>query len=127
MIKVNVVKKANYPVSAPKIKRKLREFLADSGIVTNSEVLVALVGKKEMLDLSSKYLKDKKVHNVLTFTESELKEKFKYPDKKAIFLGEIVVCFPKVVEDAKKEEKLIEEKVCELLEHGANHLLGRHH
>ena len=33
MIKVNVAKQTNYPVSSPKIKKALRVFLKDKGIV----------------------------------------------------------------------------------------------
>jgi ssRNA-specific RNase YbeY (16S rRNA maturation enzyme) len=44
-----------------------------------------------------------------------------------LHLGEIVVCYPKVVEEAKNEDVLIDDKVYELVEHGAFHLLGIHH
>lgn len=47
--------------------------------------------------------------------------------KKYYFLGEIVVCFPVVLKEAKLEGKLIEEKVLELVGHSALHLLGIHH
>ena len=80
-----------------------------------------------MVDVGNKYLKDNKVHNVLTFVDSEVEKEFKYPSHDVNYLGEIIVCFPFVVEEAKREEKLIEEKVYELVEHGARHLLGEHH
>jgi rRNA maturation RNase YbeY len=121
MIRVDIYKQANYPVSSPKIKRRLREFLAKKGIVSNAQVEVALVGVAQMRKI------DRKIHNVLSFTPEEAKKKFIYPLDGVIHLGEIVVCFPKVVEEAKQEEKLIEEKVYELVEHGARHLLGEHH
>ena len=121
MIKVDVVKQANYPVSSPKIKKRLREFLGKKGIVSDAQVEVAIVGVGEMRKI------DRKIHNVLSFTPDEAKKKFVYPPGGVIHLGEIIICFPKVVEEAKQEEKLIEEKVYELIEHGAEHLLGIHH
>jgi probable rRNA maturation factor len=127
MIKVSVSKQSNYPVSTPRIKKKLREFLKERGIVSDAEVSVAIVGEKKMLDIGKKYLKDKNLHNVLSFTQSEVVGGFIYPPKDAIHLGEIIVCYPKAVEEAKEENVLIEERICELVEHGALHLLGIHH
>lgn len=127
MIKVNIIKESNFPVSTPKIKGRLKEFLTKNGIVSDCLVSVALVGPKRMLELSKKYLKDNKIHNVLSFTESEVAGKFIYPPDGKIYLGEIIVCYQKVLEEAKMEGKLIDEKVYELVEHGALHLLGKHH
>lgn len=127
MIKINVSKESNFPVSTPKIKKGLRAFLAKSGIVSDCLVSVAIVGEGRMLELSKKYLKDNKLHNVLSFTESETSGSFVYPPDGKIYLGEIIVCYQKVLEEAKLEGKLIDEKVYELVEHGAEHLLGRHH
>lgn len=127
MIKVDIVKQSNYPVSSPKIKKALREFLSKKGIVSDAEVSVAIIGKEKMLELGRKYLKDKILHSILSFTPDEARERFVYPDDKLVHLGEIIVCYPKAVEEAKEEGKLIEERVCELIEHGAMHLLGFHH
>ena len=46
---------------------------------------------------------------------------------KIMQLGEIVVCFPVALKEAKIENKLIEEKVLELVGHSGLHLLGIHH
>ncbi len=127
MIKVYVNKQSSYPISAKKLKLTLRKILEDKGIVSDSVVSVSLVGEKKMLDLSKKYLKDNKVHNVLSFTADEVKGKFLYPPKALIQLGEIVICYPKVVEEAKQEGKRINQKIEELLKHGAQHLMGIHH
>lgn len=127
MIKVYVKKSSSYPVKAKEIKRNLSTLLEQRGIVSRAEVSVALVGEKVMLDLAKKYLKDSKIHSVLSFPSSETKKKFIYPADEIIRLGEIVVCYPKAVEEAKREGKLIEEKIRELIEHGALHLIGIHH
>ena len=127
MIRVSVKKSSNYPVSIKKIKKSLSTLLEQRGIVSRAEASVALVGEKTMLDLAKKYLKDNKVHSVLSFPASEVKKKFIYPADDVIRLGEIVVCYPKAVEEAKEEGKLIETKIEELIEHGALHLIGIHH
>jgi len=127
MIKVNVKKQSNYPISSTKIRKNLKDFLASHGIVSDAEVSVALVGENKMLEIGKKYLKDKSLHNVLSFTADEIDSKFVFPPDGVIHLGEIIVCYPVAFEEAKKEGKLIEEKVMELIEHGALHLLGIHH
>lgn len=124
MIHVHVTKQSNYPVKVIDIKRKLIAFLEKKGIVSEADVSVAIVGKQKMLALGKKYLKDKKLHNVLSF---EGDNNFKYPPDGVLHLGEIVVCYPVAVEEAKDENKLIADKVYELIEHGALHLLGVHH
>jgi rRNA maturation RNase YbeY len=127
MIKVYVKKQSNYPVDTKKIKSELKELLKSKGIVSNSVVNVSLVGQKKGLQLARKYLSDKYAHNVLSFPASEAKAEFVYPPDSLLHLGDIVVCYPNAVAEAKKENKLIDEKVLELVKHGALHLLGEHH
>lgn len=127
MIKVSVTKQSNYPVSVTKIRKKLSEFLTKRGIVSNAEVSIAIVGEKRMMELVNKYLKDKKLHNVLSFVPGEIKGGFNYPPDGVIHLGEIIVCYPEALHEAKEENLLIDDRVYELVEHGAMHLLGVHH
>ena len=127
MIKVYVKKQTNYPIKATEIKSNLASFFKKSGIVSDSVVSVALVGEKKMLDIGRKYLKDNMMHNVLSFTSDEVKGEFVYPPDEKINLGEIIVCYPIAVEEAKAEGKRIDDKVHELVEHGAEHLMGIHH
>lgn len=127
MITVNVSKQSNFPVKSSLIKKRLREFLVKEGIVSDCVVSVAIVGESKMLETGKKHLKDKILHNVLSFTESEIKGSFMYPPDGKIYLGEIILCYPKVLEEAREEGILIDEKAGELIEHGALHLLGKHH
>jgi probable rRNA maturation factor len=127
MIKVSVNKQSNYPVSSTLIKKRLSLFLQKQGIVSEAEVSVAIVGEKKMMEIGNKFLKDKKLHNVLSFTPTEIKMNFVFPPDGIIHLGEIVVCYPLAVREAGEENVLTNERVCELVEHGALHLLGIHH
>lgn len=127
MIVVKVKKQSGYPVNVIKLKRTLSDFFKQKGIVSEAEVSVAIISEAKMKDLAKKFLKESppSVHNVLSFVSDESGE-FVSPDGK-IYLGEIVVCYQKVVEEARKEGKLIDKKVEELVLHGALHLLGIHH
>jgi probable rRNA maturation factor len=127
MISVFVKKQSNYPVNTSDLKEGLATLLEQSGIVSNTKVSVAIVGEKEMLDISNKYLKDNKVHSVLSFTYSEVADKFTFPPDNSTHLGEIVVCYPMAKNQAKAEGKPVKEKIQELVEHGALHLIGIHH
>jgi len=127
MIKVLVKKQSNYPVKVPVIKKKLAKFLAGKGIVSDAEVSIAIVGESKMMEIGKKYLKDGKLHNVLSFVAEEDKGGFVYPPDKKIRLGEIIVCYPLAVKESITEGVLIDERVYELIEHGALHLMGIHH
>ena len=129
MIRVNVKKQARYPVNSKKLKNSLRNFFQSQGIVSEAEVSVAIVGKPKMLEYQKTYLQEKgdKPHNVLSFTPDETRGKFVYPPDGLIHLGEIVICYPKLLEEAKEEGVLIDEKAAELALHAAAHLMGIHH
>lgn len=126
MIKVSITKQSNYPVKSTDIKKKLSSFFVSQGIVSDAEVSVAIVGESKMMDIGKKYLKDGKLHNVLSFTPTEAKG-FVFPPDGIIHLGEIAVCYPLAVKEAGMENALTADYVYGLIEHGALHLLGIHH
>lgn len=127
MVKVTITKQSNYPVKNSAIKKQLAKFFADNGIVSDAEVSVAIVGEKKMMEIGKKYLKDGKLHNVLSFVPEEEKGGFVYPPESPINLGEIIVCYPLAVKESVVENVLIEKRVYELVEHGGLHLMGIHH
>jgi len=127
MIKVLITKQSNYPIKTPLVKKKLADFFTKQGIVSDAEVSVAIVGEKKMMELGNKFLKDKKLHNVLSFVSGEIKGEFIYPPNGVIQLGDIVVCYPLAVAEAIEENVLVDERVYELIKHGAMHLMGIHH
>ncbi len=128
MIKVYVKKTSSAGVSTPKLKNALKKFLEKNGIFSDAVVEVAIVGEKKMLELAKTYLdEDNVLHNVLSFPTSETKGQFVTPPDGFMHLGEIVVCYPQAVREANDEGKRIDEKVIELVEHSALHLLGIHH
>jgi probable rRNA maturation factor len=131
MIETSVYKQSNYPVSAKKIKDAVKKTFKDNGIVSDSETSVAIVNDKKMLELGRKYLKEDdyeaRAHPVLSFPVSEIQGIFVFPPESKIHLGEVVISYPKAVEEAKKSGKLVEEVIVELAKHGALHLIGIHH
>lgn len=127
MIKVYVKKQSNYPVDTFKLKSKIIQFLNNKGIVSDSQLTIAIVGERKMRELSKNYLNDLNPHNVLSFVSEEVDENFKNVPQNFIDLGDIIICYQIAVEEAKLDQMLIDDKVYELAEHGVHHLLGEHH
>jgi len=130
MIFVGVYKQSNYPVSVKKIKESVIETLEDHGVVSDSEVEVAIVGKRKMTEFSREYYKRdsrSRTHPILTFSAVEIKKPFTFPPDGKNHLGEIVISYQAVVDEAKKTGKLIDDVAVALAKHGALHLVGEHH
>ena len=127
MISVFVKNQSKYSINSNKFKLALTTLLEQRGVVSKTKVSVAIVNEKKMLDISRKYLKDDKVHNVLSFTYDEVKENFIYPPDNSKYLGEIIVCYSKAKEEARVEGISTDERIVDLVKHGALHLIGIHH
>lgn len=131
MISVAVYKQSDYPVAASEIKKVVANTLKEQGIVSDCVVEVALVSDAKMEELNKTYYKDEEyMHPVFTFPENETggeDERFVFPPDGKMYLGEIVISYPKAVDTARETGKLIKDVVCELAQHGALHLVGVHH
>lgn len=133
MITVNVTKQSDFPVKAIKVKKVVADTLSKNGIVSDAVVDVAIVGQKKMDELNKSYYskgassayKDLYEHPVFTFPESE--GQFVFPPDGKIYLGEIVISYPFVVDESRETGSLIDDVVCKYAEHGALHLVGIHH
>lgn len=123
MIKIAVYQESNFLVPADKLQLKLKHFFAKTE--TEGTVSVAVVGQKTMLGLAKRYLGETRVlHNVLTFRDAEKTGQFVNTPG---YLGEIVLCWPKIVSEAKESGKQPADWLLKLAVHGATHLLGIHH
>ncbi|MBI1863633.1 rRNA maturation RNase YbeY [Candidatus Woesebacteria bacterium] len=127
MIAVSVYKQSNFSVSSKKIKDRVINTLVSNGVTSDFEVSVALLGSNRMVEIGRAYYGDSKEHPIFTFLENETNEHFIEPPDNVNRLGEIIISYPKAIEESKKENKLVEEVICDLVEHGSLHLLGIHH
>ena len=89
------------------------------------EVSVAVIGNRKMRALNKKYRDIDKSTNVLSFSQTEGDVTQQPPDK--LYLGDIVLAYPKIVEECARDNMLIDDRVNELVEHSLMHLLGFHH
>ena len=124
-ISVPIFVESRYRVNRKKIKQIVIDTVVKNGVMGPAEVSVAIVGDRKMKELNKKYRDLDKTTNVLSFSQTE-GEGFVLP-KEILFLGDVVVSYPKVIEEASAENVLVDEKINELVEHGVLHLLGQHH
>jgi probable rRNA maturation factor len=94
-----------------------------------AEVGVSVVGKTEMKRLHKQYMETDEVTDVLSFpqTEAGTGEIFTPGPDGVVRLGDIVICYPVAVAQAKANGKSTDEEMGFLAEHGCLHLLGVHH
>src|SRR3989344_14549 len=102
MVNVIIHTDTRYPVNRKVIRRAVldtfSEFKVESG---DLEVSVAVVGSRKMKDLSLKFLKDGKTHEVLAFAQEEISQSdgrgFVNPPDNILRLGDIVLCWPEIL------------------------------
>lgn len=129
---INVlVTNSGYPVSSKFVKSVVVSFLQKEGL-KDCEVSISVIAAPKMKKLSEKYLGNG-FHGVLSFPFEDPLERpgghpgFPLSPDGILRLGDIVISYPDIQKAANEEGKLVDEKVKELLEHGLEHLLGRHH
>lgn len=124
-ISIPIYVESRYKVSRKKIKEVIIKTLLKQQINSPVEVSVAVIGARKMHALNKKYRDIDKPTNVLSFSQTEGEAVMQPPDK--LYLGDIVVCYPIVVEECARDNMLIDDRVNELVEHSLMHLLGFHH
>jgi len=124
-LKVLIFVESRYKVNRKRIKASIAEVLYEQGVVTPTEVSIAIVGDRKMHALNLKYRNLDKTTNVLSFPLSEGEQTPLPAD--TIRLGDIIISYPEVIREAGEQDKLVDERVDELVKHGLLHLLGIHH
>lgn len=124
-VSVPIYVESRYKVNRKRIKQVVSDTTRKNGIVTPAEVSIAVIGNRKMRALNKKYRGIDKTTNVLSFSQTEGEGPPKPPDK--LYLGDVVISYPVVIEEAALEKMLVDDKISELVEHGVKHLLGEHH
>ena len=124
-ISVLIFVESRYKINRKRIKEVVAKVINKNEIAGSVDISVAIVGDRKMRELSKKYKGEDKTRNILSFSQAE-GEAIKTP-RDVLRLGDIVLSFPQVINDAVRDEMLVDDKVDELVEHGLMHLLGLHH
>lgn len=124
-LSVLIFVESRYKINRKRIKKTVEKVISANEVTGPTEVSVAIVGDRKMRELSRKYKGEDKTRNILSFSQTE-GEEIKVPSD-VLRLGDIVLSYPQVINDAVRDEMLVDDKVDQLIEHGLMHLLGLHH
>ncbi len=105
----------NNVVSAPINKKWIKDILLESADIIKSKNIdvlsVALVGNSEIKKWNRKYRKENKITDVLSFEDP----------------AEIIICWPRLINQAKTQGHSRKKELSILLVHGFLHILGYSH
>jgi len=136
MINIIVNSDPRYNVNRAAIRAVVSEIIHKLRISGRIEVGINIVGDRKMHELNRKYRGLDTTTNILSFALEDPspiglqhipKIGFVASPDKWLRLGDIVISYPQVVEDASFDGISVDEEIRNLVEHGLNHLLGIHH
>ncbi len=136
MINIIVSSDPRYNVNKTAIKTAVLQLLQKHRIGGKVELGVNIVGDRKMHELNRKYRGIDSTTDILSFAlEDSHQSSLQHiprigfiasPDK-WLRLGDIIISYPQVLEDASLDGISVDEEIKTLVEHGVNHLLGTHH
>src|SRR5258708_4855043 len=128
MILINLFVESRYLVDRKKIRSSVHKILQEN-TVFDAQVDVSIVGARKMKKLNESKLQHTGTTDVLSFPQHERNEKdtFPLPEGLPRHLGDVVVCYPEAIKNARRYGKLVDDQICFFVEHAMMHLLGYHH
>ena len=118
-IEIQVAAQSEKLPSADQLQRWVDAALADYG--SDAELVVRIVEKEESSNLNEQYRHKQGPTNILSFP-------FEVPDGIHLnLLGDLVICAPVVAEEARAQDKPLENHWAHIVVHGILHLLGYDH
>lgn len=129
MFRILISRQSRYPADTKTLKKRVKDTLLEHNL-TGGEVSIALIGERKMKELSKRHLGEQnRLHEVLSFPALETKgeRNFAAPEEELLMLGDIVICYPEARKIAMKRNRMVDDVLGELAEHGTLHLLGIHH
>lgn len=125
-----------YKIDKDSIQSTALEVLQRFGVKGKVEMGISIIGNRKMHQINKKYRGIDAPTNILSFALEDLSSQslqhipkvgFVAAPDKVLRLGDILISYPQVVEDASLEGTSVEEELRFLIEHGIKHLLGMHH
>lgn len=123
MNKILIFSESRYRVDRKIIRKTVEKLLNEAEIKSPVEVSIAIVGNRKMRELAKKFKKEEKLLEVLSFSIMEGEPSVMPPDG-ILRLGDVIISYPQVIENAAKKDILVAEELSELLEHGLKNLLN---
>jgi rRNA maturation RNase YbeY len=117
-MRILISKDPRYPINNKKVRLSIRKILNKNKIDDDYELSVAFVGKRKARQYNEDYRKMDYIPEVLSFSQKGEKA----GDKKLI--GDLLICFPQARERAIEENRMVDEVLEELYEHGIKNLVN---
>lgn len=131
MLKVLITSASRYPVNRSVIRKVVARVIDAAGLGNvDIEISVAVVGERKMNAILKKYMDDGLDHSVLSFGLEEIQSRdkgFVNAPSQGLALGDIILCWPKILREAARDDVMVDTKIEELTAHSTSHLLGKHH
>jgi len=119
---IDIFCESRYQINRFAIRATLDKCLLENNVTSDVEMSVSIVGERKMKDLHQKYMQTAESTDVLSFPL----EGTEYPDN-ILRLGDIVICYPVAVRQARENNRMVDDEIDFLVDHGCKHLLGIHH
>jgi probable rRNA maturation factor len=121
MIELN--NKTEHEIDEALIIQIVKKFLRDYDR-KNYSISIAIVGSTEIQKINNEYRNKNCVTDVLSFVNDEDGQDFLEGVEKDKYLGELVICYSKIKEQARKYSDNIRDEFIFILVHGLLHLVG---
>ena len=124
MISFEINQQSGKNISEKLLQKWLKKIENVLKIKKNTDISIGIVGDGAIKKLNKDYRSKDKVTDVLSFSENDSKVKTPMINN---YLGEIIICYPQAVRQAKKIGHPVNKEIELLLIHGFLHLLGHDH
>ena len=74
MIKVHIKADSRYPIDRDGVRKLVRDFLDEMGVDEETQIGVVVIGDRKMKMLNKEYLKVDGTTDVLSFSQTEMKD-----------------------------------------------------
>ncbi len=136
MVNIIVNSDPRYNINKIALRAVVSELLQRRHISGKVEVGINVVGDRKMHELNRKYRGIDSTTDILSFALEDSNPSslqhiprigFVASPDNWLRLGDIIISYPQVVEDASMDGISVDDEIKTLVEHGLNHLLGIHH
>jgi probable rRNA maturation factor len=114
------------------LRRLVKQSIAAHGIGTEVELSLLITDDATVHELNKKYRGKDKTTDVLSFAleadkRGDASAGFMMPPGEMVHLGEVIVSYPRAIEQAAERKHPVEDELALLVVHGVLHLLGYDH
>jgi len=130
MVNILIKTDSKFNINRDRIKSTIAKFLIEKKVKGHVEISISIVGDRMMRSLNKKFRNTDTTTDVLSFplsADEGISTRFVDPPDNVLRLGDIIISYPQAIEQSWEENKMVYDKIDELIEHGLLHLMGIHH